>query len=443
VRNDQPGIQNPQSEIRNPEAAIMLHFSVRDTGIGISPEKQRLIFDPFTQADGSTTRKYGGTGLGLTISKQLIEMMGGHIYVESEAGKGSTFHFTAGFELATSGSPKDETPRLAGISTSPESLHGLATLVVDDNATNRRLLEAMLRNWHMKPTAVEDGWTALTEMKRAVASGQPYPLVLLDVMMPEMDGFALAAQIKQNPQLAGATIMMLSSSSRHVDTARCREMGVSAYLLKPIKQSELLASILAVLRLSAPPELPAPSLTKERRTVKSGPPRDRLGESPGALHILLAEDNLVNQKLVMRVLEKQRHTFVVVGDGREAVAAVEKERFDLVLMDVQMPVMNGFEATIAIREKEKASGAHLPIIAMTANAMQGDRERCLEAGMDDYVSKPVHLEELIKVLNKYQTHEADSATVTVVPATESVPPRRDVLAARRWKELDESSQDHR
>ncbi len=392
-----------------PSALCTLHFSVRDTGIGISPEKQRLIFDPFTQADGSMSRRYGGTGLGLTISKQLVELMGGHLDVESDVGKGSTFHFIACFELATEVPQANE--RLVEIAVRPESLRGLSTLVVDDNATNRRILEAILHNWQMKPMAVEGGRLALAEMKRAVAAGQPYPLVLLDVMMPEMDGFALAEQIKQNPELAGATIMMLSSAGYQVDARRCKEMGVVAYLLKPIKQSELLISIMKALHLSVPQEPLLPLPAAKESLPDSAPTPDQSGESQQSLHILLAEDNLVNQKLAKRVLEKRRHHVVVVENGREALAAVEKERFDLVLMDVQMPEMDGFEATAAIREREKSTHAHLPIIAMTANAMQGDREKCLQAGMDDYVSKPVRFEELMKILQRYQTDQLNKEIV--------------------------------
>jgi PAS domain S-box-containing protein len=390
----------------SPSRQVVLRFSVRDTGIGIPREKRQSIFDPFTQADGSTTRKYGGTGLGLTISKQLVELMGGRLDVESEVGAGSTFHFTAVFELATEApSPKDARPEVA---MRPESLRGLTTLIVDDNATNRRILEAILRNWQMKPVAVDSGRSALAEMKLAAASGQPYPLVLLDVMMPEMDGFTLAEQIKQNPELTGATVMMLSSAGHQLETRRCQEIGVAAYLLKPIKQSELLISIMKALRFTAPVK-PAAELPMEtERSSDPAPAHDRSSESRQRLHILLAEDNLVNQKLALRVLEKVGHTVVLVENGRAALAALEKERFDLVLMDIQMPVMGGLEATAAIREKEKSTATHLPIIAMTANAMQGDREQCLRAGMDDYVSKPVNIRALTTVLSKFQTSEPTS-----------------------------------
>ena len=281
---------------------VCLHFSVADTGIGIRPDRQRKIFQPFSQADGSTTRKYGGTGLGLAITAQLVEMMDGGIWVESETGQGSTFHFTARFGLG--GQQNGDT--------SPEqrdTLRGLHTLVVDDNAVNRRVLEEMLARWHMRPTAVESGQAALAETERARASGEPYRLVLLDCNMPGMDGFELAERMKQDPRLSGATIMMLTSTDRQGYAARCQELGVEAYLVKPTKQSDLLNAIMKALGAEPADE------------ARSGPPTEGPTEkSPNPLRILVAEDNLVNQKVEVRMLEKRGHAVVVAEDGLKALA---------------------------------------------------------------------------------------------------------------------------
>jgi two-component system sensor histidine kinase/response regulator len=358
---------------------VSLHFSVRDTGIGIPADKQRLIFEAFAQADGSVTRKYGGTGLGLTISAQLVEKMGGKIWVESTVGKGSTFHFTARFALQPD--RPDESLSLV-----PPRLEGLSVLVVDDNATNRRILGDLLTNWHMKPTVVASGPAALTALRQAIRDREPFGLVLLDVMMPEMDGFAVVKQIKSDPELAGGTIVMLTSGGQKGDAARCRDLGVASYLIKPIHQAELYQAVLVALRVS---KVPAP-----RVAVKPAPVPVHLRR----LRILLAEDNTINQTVAVRTLEKHGHEVIVAGNGKEALAALERQSFDLVFMDVQMPEMDGLEATARIRAQEKNGARRLPIVAMTAHAMKGDRERCLEAGMDDYVSKPVEAHELYRVL---------------------------------------------
>jgi CheY-like chemotaxis protein len=360
-----------------------LHFAVSDTGIGIPEEKRQHIFEAFVQVDSSMTRKYGGTGLGLTISSQLVAMMGGRIWVESEAGQGSTFHFTGRFCLPTAPSPKP-VPR------ETVSLRDLPVLVVDDNATNRRILEAMLTHWLMKPALADGGWAGLATMERAKNAGKPFPLILIDAQMPDMDGFTLAQRIKESPELAGATIMMLTSAGQRGDAARCRELGIAAYLIKPIRQSDLLEAIL--LALGKPARGAEQSFVVTRHTLR---------ETRRKLRVLLAEDNRVNQELVVRLLEKRGHTVVVARNGKEALAALEKsafDGFDLVLMDVQMPEMDGFEATAAIREREKATGTHLLIIAMTAYAMKGDRERCLAAGMDSYLSKPIQAKELFEAI---------------------------------------------
>jgi signal transduction histidine kinase/DNA-binding response OmpR family regulator/HPt (histidine-containing phosphotransfer) domain-containing protein len=380
---------------------IGLHFAVRDTGIGIPPEKQRVIFEAFAQADSSTTRKYGGTGLGLAISTQLVALMGGRIWVESEIGKGSTFHFTARFSLAKETPLQRPLQRLI----EPADVKGLPVLVVDDNATNRYILQEMLTNWHMKPTAVDGARAALVALEQARRAGEPFALVLTDVQMPEMDGFDLAEQIKQHPELTKATIMMLSSAGQPGERARCHELGVAAYLTKPIKQSELLDTIMTVLG------------TPSARTREPSPAPQGSVPARRRLHFLLAEDNAVNQRLAERMLEKRGHTVVVANNGKAALHALEHEAFDLILMDVQMPEIDGLEATMAIRAKEKATGAHIPIVAMTAHAMQGDRERCLAAGMDGYVSKPLQAQELFAVVESLAPARAEAQTDTPVGAT--------------------------
>ncbi len=369
-------------ESRTEESAL-LHFAVRDTGIGIPPARQGQIFEAFSQADSSTTRKYGGTGLGLTISTQLVAAMGGRIWVESEVGKGSVFHFTA--RLGIGEALPSRTYDL--------DLSGLRVLVVDDNATNRRILQEVLMQWGMEPTLVEGGAEAITAMELAQTEHHPYRLVLLDQMMPEMDGFTLAERIKDRPELAQSVLMMLSSAGRPADSAHCREIGLSAYLTKPFKQSELLDTILTTLAGEASPE---------SRCVPP-PTAPFSANAPTLLRILLAEDNAVNQRLAVRVLEKQGHEVIVAGNGWAALDAWQASQggpasFDLVLMDIQMPEMDGFEATIAIRSREAILSGHVPIVAMTAHAMKGDRERCLDAGMDDYLSKPLQFQKLLEVI---------------------------------------------
>jgi len=363
----------------------LLRFTVSDTGIGIPAEKQKLIFEPFTQADTSTTRKYGGTGLGLTISSRLVSMMDGKIWVESEAGKGTQFHFTVRFKPASGQTP-------AGSFAPPEILRGIKVLVADDNATNRRILEGMLRRWDMKAKSLESGEEALAELSAAQLAGEPYVLILTDIHMPGMDGFKLVERIRQMPELSTATIMMLSSSESRGDAERCRNLGVSAYLLKPIRLAELREAIARVVGAREHQQL-IPLLT--RYSV-----HDPLAPSE-VLRILLAEDNLVNQRLMTRLLEKRGHRVVVAANGREALAALEKESYDLVLMDIQMPEMNGMEATTRIRENEKLTGGHQPIVALTAHAMKGDQELCLAGGMDGYLAKPIRAQELDQILDQY------------------------------------------
>jgi two-component system sensor histidine kinase/response regulator len=372
-------VDDEQSADR-PEAPDMacLHFAVRDTGVGIPAGKQQKVFEAFSQADSSTTRKYGGTGLGLTICSRLVELMGGRIWVESEPGQGSTFHFT--LLLAVQNTPGARTRPLQ-----LEELREVSVLVVDDNFTNRQLLNTMLSRWGMRPMAVEGGRLALEALEFARHAGHPFSLVLLDCHMPEMDGFAVAKQIREKPELSSTTLMMLTSGGSPGDGARCRELGISAYLNKPIRQAELLQGISRIRQKV--PQTALPLITKHT-----------LREDRNRVRILLAEDNLVNQTVAVRLLEKRGYTVVVAGNGRAALAALEQNNFDLVLMDVQMPELDGFETTVAIRAKEELTGAHIPIIAMTAHALKGDQERCMASGMDGYLSKPIRVEELLAIV---------------------------------------------
>jgi len=365
----------------------IIHFTVSDTGIGIPPEKQKLIFQPFAQADTSTTRKYGGTGLGLTISKRLVGLMDGNMWVESEVGRGTQFHFTA--RLKTS-----EKPIAVGTTAPPETLRGVKVLIVDDNQTNRRILEGMLKRWDMKSTSVEDGEGALVQLTSAQNAGEPYTLVLTDMHMPKMDGFSLIEQIRQRRELSTAIIMMLTSAGHRGDGARCQDLGVAAYLLKPIRQSELREAIARV--LGAPAQKGAIPLVTRYSLQDAREPQT-------ILWVLVAEDNAVNQLLATRLLEKRGHRVVMTANGREALEALAKDKFDLVLMDVQMPEMDGLQATSELRkkEKEKGDGIHQPVIALTAYAMKGDQERCLAAGMDGYLTKPIGPQELDAILDIY------------------------------------------
>jgi signal transduction histidine kinase/CheY-like chemotaxis protein len=361
---------------------ICLHFSVRDTGIGIPADRQEAVFEAFTQADNSTTRKYGGTGLGLTITSRLVTLMGGRIWIESEPGEGSVFHFTAMFTPGRAST-------IEAAPLEPVDLSNMPVLVVDDNETNRRILEELLLSWGLKPTMAASGDEALAILEHAHRSGTFFPLLLSDLQMPGMDGFALVERVRQNPELAGAIIMMLTSIGERGDGERCRELGVKAYLTKPIKQSDLRQAIWSVMG-TAPNRNSRPALVR----------RHSVHEARPSLRFLLAEDNTVNQVLARRLLEKMGNTVVVVNNGLEALAILETESFDAALMDVQMPEMDGLEATQAIREKERISGKHLPIIALTAHAMKGDEERCLAAGVDGYITKPIHSADLFTILER-------------------------------------------
>jgi signal transduction histidine kinase/DNA-binding response OmpR family regulator len=362
-----------------------VHFTVSDTGIGIPLDKHVAIFDSFTQADASTTRRFGGTGLGLTIASQLTHLMGGRIWVESTPGVGSEFHVAIPFEV-----PSRAEPRVVTADLSPADLRGTRVLVVDDNRTNRLILDGMLRGWAMQPTLVDGGAAALDALTTAHATGDAFALVLLDLQMPDMDGFEVVERINDRPELVATTIMMLSSVGQRGDGARCRELGLSAYLTKPLRQSLLLEAICVALSTRGGPEKVAPPIT-----------RHSLREAHRPLHVLLAEDNTVNALLASTVLKKAGHTVVVVTSGRGALDALEREQFDLVLMDVHMPEMDGLEATAAIRRAEIVTERHIPIIAITADAMAEDRQRSLDAGVDGYLAKPFtpsQLTEAIKMV---------------------------------------------
>jgi signal transduction histidine kinase/DNA-binding response OmpR family regulator len=376
---------NVKREAQDGEDLLLL-FTVADTGVGVPKEKQESIFEPFTQADASTTRRFGGTGLGLTISSRLVGMMGGKIWVESEEGRGSKFHFTAWLGLAHA------TPAESEAVAQTVNLAGVKVLLVDDNRTNRRILEGMLKRWGMNVASVEGAEEALEQLRAALEAAEPFELILTDMHMPKMDGFALVDRIRQRPDLSTATIMMLTSAGHRGDAARCEELGVSAYLLKPIRQSELRE---AVARVLGTKEQEGAIVLITRYSLQGSQ------EPSASLRILLAEDNLVNQRLAVRLLEKRGHSVVVAGNGRETLQAFESGSFDLILMDLQMPEMDGFEATTSIREREKESGNRVPIVALTAHAMKGDREKCLAGGMDGYLTKPIRPAELDDVLDSY------------------------------------------
>jgi CheY-like chemotaxis protein len=363
-----------------------VRFTVTDTGIGIPADRLDRLFKPFSQADTSATRKYGGTGLGLVIAKQLAEMMGGQIGVETQENKGSTFWFTAVFEKQPEG--KDALAELPG------DVRDKKILVVDDNAANRELFRAYLTSWDCQCSAASSAQEGLSMLREAVEARDPFHLAILDHMMPEMDGEALGRAIKADPALKATPLVMLTSWGQRGDAARMKEIGFSAYLTKPIKQSQLFDCLVMV--LGEPPD----------RTEEGEKPRlvtrHTLAEAKRKVRILLVEDNIVNQKFALRLLEKSGYRADAVGNGKEAVKALEADAYDLVLMDVQMPEMDGYEATGVIRDPQsKVQNHNVPIIALTAHAMKGDRERCMKAGMDDYVSKPIRAQNLVEVVERF------------------------------------------
>jgi two-component system, sensor histidine kinase and response regulator len=366
---------------REPAAAgaTGLHFTVRDTGIGIPAKKLGTIFDAFSQADSSMTQRFGGTGLGLTISQRLIQAMGGRIWVESDLGHGSTFHFVIALQMC------DDIEIVAA--TDP-SLSGTRVLVVDDNQTNRRILDAMLRSWQLEPVIASNAPEGLALLRRGVETGKPVRLVITDIHMPELDGFQLAERIYATPDFAGVAVLMLTSDANRGDRERSRDLGVTAFITKPARRDELRAAVVRALHS------PADRKRNAGLQVATTAP-----QSP-AKHILLVEDVAINQTLATRILEKAGHRVAIANNGFEGLAAIEHQLFDLVLMDVQMPEMDGFEATAEIRKREMKNGSHVPIVAMTAFAMSGDRERCIAAGMDGHISKPIHARELLDLVEK-------------------------------------------
>jgi signal transduction histidine kinase/CheY-like chemotaxis protein len=378
-------------EIRQQENTLTVHFAVSDTGIGISKAWKDQIFEAFVQADGSNTRRYGGTGLGLAICSRLVGLMAGRIWVDSEVGQGSVFHFTAKFGISASS-------RRDASASDPEALNGLEVLIVDDNATNRRILRETLLNWRMKPTLSDSGASALDILRRRAQLGEKFDVVLLDGQMPDMDGFAVAQCIQQDPTLAGPRIMMLSSVD--VPSAlRRNEMGLAHYVLKPVTRANLLRAILKVVG--------------KRQQTGIRPSRPAPSDSGKPLLILVAEDNPVNQQVAVLLLKKEGHSVVVVSNGAEAVDASALEPFDLILMDVQMPVMDGYEATRAIREREERTNQHTPIVALTAHATKGERETCVQAGMDDYLSKPIRTRELHEMVVRWSGQNVLGPNTTI------------------------------
>ena len=374
-----------------------LHFAISDTGVGIPKDKHATIFEPFSQADGSTTRRYGGTGLGLAISATLVRMMGGRIWVESEAGEGSTFHFTAGFDVTTPVEPAQVEPALAD----------LRVLVVDDNAVNRRILSGQLAVWGMRAGLADGGAAAITAVTDAARRGAPYQLVLLDAHMPELDGFAVAQYIKSHPELAGATIMMLTSSGEFGDAERCRSLNIAAYLTKPIASRHLLDAMCRVIGSGAATRVQPVAANAGAAAVVATKRK-----------VLLAEDNVVNQRVAIGLLERRGHTVTVATNGIQALQALETGAFDVVLMDVQMPEMGGLEATAEIRRREAGTGRHVRIVAMTAHAMNGDRDLCLSAGMDGYLSKPVDPAMLYAVVEEFIAPAAPAASSAAAPSVD-------------------------
>ena len=373
-----------------------LHFSVQDTGIGIPPAKHAVIFDSFAQADGSTTRTHGGTGLGLAIAAELVRKMGGRIWVESKLGEGTTFHFTSPLPIQGDYPAEEEARELAG----------LRAMVVDNNPTNRGIVGGMLAHWQMRATLVGTAAAALDELSRAVRNGQPFALIIIDAAMPDLDGFALATKIHAQPELCAARVMMLPPALPAGTVARCAMLGVTSVITKPVVQAELLAAVLQ-------------SRRKPHATHAAALPASPDSAAARGLRILLAEDNSINRALAAGIFEKRGHHLVQTVNGRDAVEAARDPSIDVIFMDVQMPEMDGLEATRQIRDEQRISGRHVPIVAMTAHAMAGDRERCLAAGMDEYLSKPLQKDSILKLLERFATPAPSSSqkSAAMIPSS--------------------------
>ncbi len=384
------GVHSGEHESSESRKKCVLQFSVRDTGIGLSPEQQEAIFEPFAQADTSTSRRYGGTGLGLSIVKRLVALMGGQIWIESPApglvlagaGPGTIFHFTVRVDVHEKG-PEEE----AVVLERPEDLH---VLTVDDNPTNRLMFHKYIESWKMIPEELDGGEKVSALIREARKAGRPFSVLLLDMYMPGMDGFQVVDELKKEDLLKDITVIILTSGERKGDRKRAEEAGISHFLVKPVTASSLLEAISEAL-----------GRAEARKAAAKEPEEAVMGEKPvESLQVLLAEDNEVNQMVASNMLTKMGHKVAIVENGKEVLDIIAREPFDLILMDVQMPEMDGYQATRKIREQEKNTGAHIPIIAMTAHALKGDREKCIEAGMDDYVSKPVKMQKLSRAIQR-------------------------------------------
>lgn len=368
----------------------VLHFTVSDTGIGIAADRHEHIFNPFTQADSSTTRQYGGTGLGLTISHRLANMMEGRMWVDSTPGEGSHFHFTVRFEKV-----EPLHPHIAALAIRP--LEGIRALVVDDNATNLRIVSDLLKRWNMRPLLARTTQEALARFEEAQRAGDPCRVVLAKVGVQGSQDLSLAERIRELPSGATTSILFMTSAGYRHDPARTRALSIDAYLLKPVRAAELRDALLRSLGSTA------------SGTAKPAQPAKDATTKGASLRILLAEDNLVNQMLMERLLHKRGHEVVIADTGHAVLAAWEAHTFDLILMDVQMPELDGFETTAEIRRRESASSSHVPIVALTAHAMSGDRERCLAAGMDAYLTKPIDPKVLDATLERFARREGTAS----------------------------------